>query len=211
MRSDANFESAVERIHNYVDRVGDDVVEPITDPDRGGRTIGYAAERQTYRYQVVGRPDAEFFDVVFPFSIVSQLEEVMSAENAREILEDAGTLSEEAESDDQSRRTRAARTVLDDISAAEREAFVYHLVIILSSPATSFVFQHTDTGMVSGFQVTTKLFPYEQEFSLTTFDRAVRAVVNTGMSGLLFVNLAFDMPSLVDVSGVTGMPPWYIQ
>lgn len=212
MRSDANFDSAVERIRNYVDRIGDSIDEPIVDPDRGGRTIGFAVDRDTYRYQVLGQPTDEFFNVTFPFSIVNQLEQVMTDENAREILAEADDLAEPIDEDDEAElRHRAAHAVLDTVSASEREAFVYHLVIILSSPATTFVFQHTDDGMVAGFQVFTKIFPYEQEFSLTTFDSSVQSVVNTGMSGLLFVNLAFDLPSMIDVGGVTGMPLWYIQ
>lgn len=212
MSSDADFDRAVERVRNFVTRIGDTVAEPIHDRDGGTRTVGFVVERDSYRYQVLGQPDQEFFHVIFPFSIVSQLEGVMTRDAAIEILaedeDDIENLEAELTEDP---RHRAALRVLNQVSEGEREAFSYYLVIILGSGNAAFVLQNTDTGMVAGFQVFTKVFPYEREFSLTEFNRAVQTVVNTGISAMLFVNFTFDMPSMVDNGGVTGMPPWYIH
>ncbi|MFB6165301.1 MAG: hypothetical protein ABEJ31_09105 [Haloarculaceae archaeon] len=212
MSSDADFDRAVDRVRNFVTRIGDTVAEPIQDREDGTRTVGFVVERDSYRYQVLGQPGQEFFHVIFPFSIVSQLEGVMTREAAIEILaDDEDDLDDVAERAPEDPRHNAALRVLNGVAPGEREAFAYYLVIILGSGDAAFVLQNTDTGMVAGFQVFTKVFPYEREFSLTEFNRSVQSVVNTGISAMLFVNFTFDLPSMVDNGGVTGMPPWYIH
>lgn len=239
MPGETAFDRTVGSVRDAIVRVGDTVVDPIVGDDG---TIGFVAERNSYRYQVVGYPDAEFFHATFPFSVINQLEGIITVEDAREILAESdqsasngddadGTDPAESSSpggaarradrtdaapdgaapDDDQLVHSAAVAVLEQVDEEEGDAFQYNLTLVLSSSGAGYRFQQNDSGMVTGFQVFTKVFPAESDFSLTTFDRAVERVVTTGISGMSFVNLAFDFPAMVDVDGARGMPPWYIH
>lgn len=203
MASPAPFDSAVNLVRDSIGRIGDAVIEPVVEPNGPARTIGFVVQRDSYRYQVVGHPGEAFFHVVFPFSVVNQLEGVITEDDALEILDETADAGGDA-------THRAARTVLDQLDEDERDALVYNLVIVLSSEGAAFTLEYTESGVVAGFQVFAKVFPYEEQFSLAEFNRTVEAVVNTGISAMILVNLAFDFPTMVDTGDAAGMPPWYI-
>lgn len=216
MPSDAEFDCVIMRIEEYIGEVGDSVVDHAVDGDRGTRTVGFIAERTSYTYQVIGSPDTAFFNVTFPYSLVNQLSGLIEDEQAREILaagEEAPEVDaqefDDATSEELSRR--AALAALDRVSQENREAFLYHLVLILSSGQAAYSLQNTDSGMVSGFTVSTKMFPFEDGFGLREFDRNVQAVVNTGIGGLMFINQSFDFQSMIDAADISGILPRYIH
>jgi hypothetical protein len=216
MPSDAEFDCVIVRIEEQIGQVGDAVVEPAIDRDRNSRTVGFVAERTSYTYQVVGSPDTEFFNVTFPYSLVTQLAGLIDEPAAREILEATATrdgeTGERADGEDApDLTTRAALAALDDVSEENREAFLYHLVLVLSSGRAAYSLEHTESGMLSGFTVSTRMFPFEAGYGLREFDRNVQSVVNAGIGALLFVNQAFDFRSMIDAAGVSGILPRYIH
>lgn len=213
MPSEVEFDCVIMRMEEYIGQMGDSVIDPVVDR---GRTVGFIAERASYTYQVVGDPDAEFFHITFPYSLVNQLSGLIEEEDAREILageeEPEGNDSEappDVSGDELSRL--AATAALDRINEENRNAFVYHLVVILSSGSAAYSLQSTESGMVSGFNVSTKTFPYEPGFGLREFDRGIQSVVNTGIGGLIFINQSFDFQSMVDVTEISSMLPRYIH
>jgi hypothetical protein len=211
MPSEAKFDCAIISIEEYIRQMGDTVVDPVVDQGEDTRTIGYVAERSSYTYQVVGDPDRAFFQVTFPYSLVNQLSGLIDEDDATAILEageesdgdDDGTADAERavqvdESPDELSR-RAAVQALNGVSEENREAFVYHLLVILSSGSAAYSLQSTRTGMVSGFTISSKMFPYVERFGLREFDQDVQAVVNTGIGGLTFINQSFEVQSKIEL------------
>lgn len=214
MPSEVEFDCVVMRTEEYIGQMGDSVIEPIAER---GRTIGFLAERSSYTYQVVGDPDTEFLQISFPYSLVNQLSGLIDEEDAIEILSGDDESVEEADSDllsdvsDDELLRLAAKEALDRVSEDVREAFVYHLVVILSAGSAAYSLQSTEEGMVSGFTVSAKAFPYEPGFGLREFDDRVQAVVNTGIGGLIFINQSFDFQSMIAATEISSMLPRYIH
>jgi hypothetical protein len=221
MPSEAEFDCVVMRLEESIADIGDSVVDPVVDQE-DGRTVGYVAERSSYNYQVVGDVDQEFFKITFPYSLVNQLSGLMDERNARAVLAASGQSDDEddeetepaaiqtEESPDELSR-RAALETLNNVTEENREAFVYHLLIILSSGSAAYSVQSTETGMVSGFTISTNMFPYGEGFGLREFDRDVQSVVNTGIGGLTFINRSFDFQSMIDAPELTNILPRYIH
>ncbi len=68
------------------------------------------------------------------------------------------------------------------------------LLSYLTSPYTSFNLIKRD-GRFGGFTVTTKLFPYEEGFSIQNLDHAIKAVVSAGALGFMYIQIcAGDIP-----------------
>ena len=68
------------------------------------------------------------------------------------------------------------------------------LLSYLTSPYTSFNLIK-ENGRFGGFTVTTKLFPYEEGFSIQNLDHAIKAVVSAGALGFMYIQIcAGDIP-----------------
>lgn len=198
MTTGSDFADAVESVRHCINCIGDEVQEEyVTDSSGGEIVVGYQATHGSYVYNVVGEPGRHYFNVEFPFSIPHDLGSLLTEETALEIVDD-GDLDGDTDV-----TTLAAYEILEQMSQENREKFRYELTTVLSSTDTAFTLRATDSGAITGFDISRRVFPYDEDFSLTEFNHSVQTVINSGNSAVQFVATAFDFEDLVE-SQTTG-------
>lgn len=77
-------------------------------------------------------------------------------------------------------------TTLNGYYDKQDHPFIFRLTRALTSPLTSFV-RVVESGRVIGFTVMKSIYPFHEEFSVTSLDQAIQAVVSTGSVGISFL------------------------
>lgn len=212
MPGDAEFTRALASLSDHVDAVGDSVVGRLDDVAGGAPgesdTAGLVCERGGSRYVVAGGPDAQFFAVVYPNSVVGSIASTLDERAVAELLgdRDAGRSDGDGQpeaGDDPSPnwtgrpaptpKRLAAREWLDSLDGEVRREMRFHLTDRLSDPAVEYGVFPESGEAVYGFQVERKVFPYDGALALAEFDRTVRAVVSVGANGHNLLARMFDV------------------
>lgn len=209
MTTGSDFADATETIREYVNLIGDDIQNEFVQDSSGGEiVVGFKASHGSYYYNVVGDPGTHYFRIEFPFHIPQDLGSLLTDDLAEQIVDDADDDGETAIS------TLAAYEILERMSDENKEKFQYELMNVLSSTDTGYEFSTTESGTIIGFDVTRRIFPWEDDFSLTEFNHSVQSVINSGHSAVQFVVTAFDFQELVESHTAGGSPegtPRYLQ
>lgn len=198
MPTESEFETAFERIEDVIERLGDsietrhqDAVE-VDGEHIEFRTI-YAIEDAYDRpYYVVGRRDLELFGLVYEFDFIGVLADVIETEDGKELFE----LDEFTSLDSRD----AAKKVMNRVSDDDLNRLKFQLYTHLSNPQIFAEVRETDGG-IQGFVVERHVFPYEEDFSLSTFYDAAIAVVSTGEMGTRYLlnSFAIQVPDETEI------------
>lgn len=197
MPTESEFETAFERIEDIIVRLGDSIEARHQDAvEEDGEQIEYrvihAIEDSYYRpYSVVGRRDLEVFSLVYEFDLIGVLADVVESEDGKELfkLDEFTSLDSRA----------AAKQVMNKVSDDDLSRLKFQLYTHLLNPRIFAEVRETDGGGIQGFVVERHIFPYEEEFSLSTFYDAAVAVVSTGETGTRYLSNSFA----IQVSGDT--------
>lgn len=189
MPTKSEFETAFERIEDIIVRLGDSIEERHRD------TVAVDNEQVEYRiifanedtydctYIVTSREDRELFSLVYEFDLIGVLADTIETEEGKELFEVDDFTSLDARD--------AARKVMNRVSDDDLNRLKFQLYNHLLNPRTFAEVKETDEGGIHGFVVTRHVFPYEEDFSLSTFYDALVAVVSTGEKGTRYLSNSF--------------------
>lgn len=227
MPTEAEFDEALETFSQYVEEIGDEVVEErgespgmrIGPPDAEGMWCAHGSNH----YVISGVPKNKFFTIVYPRLIVPNIarkledetiDELLSGYTEEEIEEQLSQMDtvepideEDLEKDidiTTSRELLAAHEWLGSLDSELLQEIRYHLKERLMSPEVGFQLIPESDNVVYGFIVTKKIFPYGDGLSLQEFYDRVQAVVSVGVAGNNFLGITF---SITDEELATPAPP----
>ena len=86
-----------------------------------------------------------------------------------------------------------------------RSRFEFNLVQPLTSPHTAFRFfynQDSDVGELRQYEITRRIFPFNEDFSVDDFDMAIQEVIN-----LLVLSIQYFRTLFISVSSELGEAP----
>jgi hypothetical protein len=216
--SDENLERYVEKIEDYVERIGSKHVH--TQEDSNGTKVICGKYSDKVNYLIVQETEARF-RVTYDYDLVKSIGEKLdehsiqalldeedlddldstSTETGREIsvsstIPEEGDIVLEEDMEELPPRYRAARELLDSVDSDVMEKFKFELFQGISSTNVSPELQTTDEGAARRFVLYRNIFPGDEGFSLTEFNRSVVSVVNQGMFG---ENMANQMMPDIEV------------
>lgn len=189
MPTESDFETALERIEDVIVRLGGSIETRHQDTvEVDGEQIEfhtiYAIEDSYDRpYYVVCRRDLELFGLVYEFDLVGVLADVIETGGGKELFE----LDEFTSLDSRD----AAKKVMNRVSEDDLNRLKFQLYNHLSNPQIFAEVRETDEGGIQGFVVERHVFPYEEDFSLSTFYDSAIAVVSTGEMGTRYLSNSF--------------------
>ncbi|MBS1264098.1 MAG: hypothetical protein MAG715_01298 [Methanonatronarchaeales archaeon] len=193
MPTEEEFIKALELIESYIAEIDDEIeerselgVEDIVDENGAGFTCKHG----DYTYHVVGRPENRYLQIIFPFNFQQVLTIVLTEENAENYLDSIGASTEETGEDF---KLFAAKEMLKSLEPEEQRSLMFYLLERLASPHTGHRTIFDDQGAFQGFQVERRVFPYEEGFSLSTFNDSVQSVVSVGARGARFLQKTFRL------------------
>lgn len=185
MPSPEEFELALTEIREYVEAVGDKVVDERVE---GIITTEFFDEEKTFighrcesgdgpTYIVAGHPDHRFFLIGYFLSIRQNLANEISEEAARKVLESREVDGEDAP------KLQAIDVLLSEMSEQNMETLTSYLYLMLSSSTVGVNLYFTDDGIIDFYNVGRQIHPYEEKFGLQDFYDALTAVENIGEMG----------------------------
>lgn len=188
----SDFDKAVGTLEECIELIGDEIQDTLEHPDNAGKTVGFIVEHSGWVYTVEGNPSVgPRFIVQFPFNILDSFEELLDEEDAEEILDDPSQYSSEETV------PSMALEILKTIPHHQMEQFRYHLIDQISTTDAAYSLM-TEDKVVYGFRVSRDVFPLDDGYNLTEFSHTAQTVVSSGLSGVKFVNKAFNFEDLVE-------------
>lgn len=189
----AAFTDNLDQLRSYADIASDEIHDEIIEAVNGTDiTVGYQIIHGSYSYNIRGHPEADRFQLRFPYSIPHDLGSLLNKQDAREFVQDP-------DGDDRSDdiQVLAAFELLERMSEENREQFRFHLSKAIQCPDNSYSLRQTEAGAITGFDITCSIYLQDDSYSLNDYADDVTALVGTGHSGVVFVGQAFDLSSML--------------
>lgn len=192
MPTEEEFIRSLETIESYIVEVKDEIEETYeygVEDRLEENQAGFTCRRGGYTYYVSGEVGDKYFQLTFPFNFQSSLASGLTEETAENYLDNAGVSTEETGED---LKYLAAKRILMNMESEDRQDLLFYLVERLSSPHTAYQLIMDDQDF-QGFEVVRRIFPYEEDFSLSTFNDSVQSVVSVGAKGAKFLQKTFKL------------------
>ncbi|MFB6210231.1 MAG: hypothetical protein ABEI76_01705 [Halobacteriales archaeon] len=180
MTTEQTFDQRLRAIAGDIDTIGDQIQEQVSgQTDQGAPIEGYACQRGSHQYTVVGSPVWDFFRVSYEYDAI-QDEAVAAAVSQAVKADESGEVEIElTEAMLHDARDRLVSRIDDETSTDLR----LELIKWLAQPDCALDLQTDDRNRPLGFQLSRKLFVVEETISPTDLNRAVQTVVSLGLKG----------------------------
>lgn len=187
------IQRTLEAVEAQIETIGDEVVDTKTaEVDGTTKAVGLVAEHGNWTYIVdVIKNEHHRVQIKFPFSIISNVSNVLDEETASEIA--SGTDLP----DDIDDEVAAAFEILSSIRPHKMDQFRQHLIDRISTTDAAYSIREEE-NVVVGFDVVREFYPLDESGTVTEFSHSVQTVVSSGSAGVRFCNMAFDFESAVD-------------
>lgn len=192
MPSGESFDATVQEMEECIETCDDDVVDLISNPDDQTQPIGFRAKHGGWLYTVYGVPSVDFFIIQFDFDIAANIGDVLSEDDAKEILSNPSTVSPA-----ELPRT-AGVAVMEQMNEESQTKFRYHLLSEIMTTDTAHGLDMTDGQAVTGYSIERRIYPDDGAFSVGEFSHSRQAVINAGIRGIQFVANSFDFDAIIE-------------
>lgn len=216
MTDSESFEKATDQVAELLDEFGGevelykfDVDAPVDDSESKRGRLVKVDEPVGPDYTVVAREEQRFFTLQSRYQLWDDIAEELTTDDVnrlssdpvgethpvREIVPGFGEHDEPTQ-----RRCAAAVEVLDSLSAANRRDLILQLTAVFTRAGLKHSVGAVESGGgITGFTVFHRIFPYEQEFSISGLNETVERVRMAAHMGELLLKYTFDLP--VDLAG----------
>lgn len=190
MTKDSRFGQVENTLEDYIEEIGDEIEEVVSEED----AVGFSCQRGSSPYQIIGYSDVEYFVVWFQWDLLDSLANEIEEEDAEPFVEkhtDEDDLKKIKEKEEDVRRL-AARVLLHSLDEEYIDELRYQLSEEMFSPLIN-IFINEEEGIITGYEIQDKIFPYEESFSPSDLEKSVQAVVTTGKQGIRFLSDSFNL------------------
>jgi hypothetical protein len=153
--------------------------------------------RQSNYYTIMANPEAKYFLIEYPYSLVKSLSaQIQDSADPESFLQSREI---EIKSDDPEEiAEQAATELLADFGESNIAELEYQLMdrLLQEDVSAEIVWESVDDNgpeIPRGFNVATKLFPYEPTLSISEFDSRVQKITTLGRRGSKFIKYSFDL------------------
>lgn len=183
-------DEAIREADDLIDRIGDQVTGTINDTTEDGEPItGRQVQHGQTSYQVVGSTSARFIQIQASFNAIETLAANRAVANSQGgQVQVTGPMIQSAED-----------TLDDRIDEEDLEVIREGLIRRTSRDDIGVQLDDSD-GFVSGFQVTKKLFIYDDEISVSEFNSEVQSLANAFSRGKWYLVEQYDLNDGLDES-----------
>lgn len=188
MLSDSEFTAGLHRINSFLEDMGYTDISWIEYEDSDVVTLRLINGNPSF--EINCSPDAEFCSVMYEYNLVLAIAGRMDEDTAEQHI----AVGYEDLQDEYTKEELAAHSIIDLLDPDDREEIVFHLhEAVLSEPVTLRMNNGTIADNFSQFRVSANIFPYEEGFSRTEFNRTIREVVAASDRAETFLKYAFNL------------------
>lgn len=195
-----DVDAALRDVEDLIDCIGDEQVDTFrgeVEPT-GEPVLGRVAQHGSHPYQVLGTPARNFIKVKSGFDAA----QLVAAGRAQT---DGGRGSVQGQQINVNQRDveNAREELVDDLSESEVREIRDEIISRLAQD--DLTVDLTATGdVVTGFEVGTELFAYDQDLTVSEFSSTVSRVVNARWRTRSYMVSAYDIKGVIDSGGNPG-------
>lgn len=181
MTNPEQFEEVLDNLSRYVQKINDEItaesVEGIAEITYHGEQIeltGHRCIHGAHIYTVAGHPEIEYFNIGYLISLAQNIGNRLPDGIVQRLVTDLdGVELEDA-------RYQAGVQLLDQVQRQSMDSFKLGLFLIASNTSTATTLENNDEGSLLAYSVSKKIFPYQEDFTISDFEEAAQTVVSTG-------------------------------
>lgn len=188
MASENEYTSALHRLASFLEDMGYSDVNWIDHEDSKMTTLMIDNENPVFK--IVCSPDSEYWSIIYDYDLVEAIAEQIDETAAEKHI----AVGYEDFQDELGKDELAAHSIIDLLGPDDREEIIFHLQeSVFSLPVALEMDNNTIDDNFSSLSVWTNVFPYEEDFSRTTFSRSIGEVVAAGNRARTFLRYAFNL------------------
>lgn len=207
--SSADLHATLDLIENYVTDMGHTVDQDFVDElfaveveNESVWLTGHRCHKEDQVYVVGGHPDLRFMPVVYFFSLTNDIGQFLNDE----VVDNLITESDLDVDEDLPPEEEAATYLLSKLDRSEMDSLQNYLQTMITGTTHETQLYTTSSGILEGFNIGKRIFPYERDFGISEFNDAVRTVTEGGARGdrllrrTININQLEEEPGEVDIS-----------
>lgn len=203
MSEEDEFEEAIHTIASFSEEIlgQEPKIVDQRDSEHGERVIiDMPLEGWSGNFYIAGQPSERSFDISYYYDLVAAITEKLdkSTEEEKDNEEEVEAWSPEAYDD--------AKELVNSLERDHERDIIYQLTELIHQHPVGLHTQDTENGVFRSFIASTKTFPYEPEFNITSFNREVLTVLTAGAMGETFLNYAFNLGIEHDIEPTEDIP-----
>lgn len=191
MPDEAEFEAALAQIKSFTDALDLDLKDPIKGHQEDlGEVRHLPIDSEGDRIYCTAVPNKEYFVLSYPYSVTGQVSSRISTEEAELVLDKGLESIDEEEGVDQEDliKREAAQELLRHAENDQIQSLRYSLELILSGSELTFdSYSELDQVGFTNFNLKSYIYPYEPDFSISSFGDKFRRLAHTGSKGASIV------------------------
>jgi len=183
------------------------IVEPEEIPeDASNPLVLMNCHRHSKYYGVIARPGLNYFAMRYSYDFVASLAAQIQDDRDPEKFLQAREIEMKSDNPEEIAR-QATIELLTDFGESNLEELEYQLMdrLLQEDVYAEIIwetFDHTDNEIIEGFDIVTRVFPYESTFSPSEFDSRVQKIVTLGRRGSNFINYSFNLDEVADQADI---------
>ncbi|MFB6245920.1 MAG: hypothetical protein ABEJ03_06265 [Candidatus Nanohaloarchaea archaeon] len=195
MPNKEDTEKALEILEEDIERLGYDIEEEIDEEIEGQEVRGFHCRREQFAFQVLTVIDENipFFEVRYVFNAQQIIARELKRRN--EAGEDEEIEFDPEEDEDY---IEEARKKLVGLTRREFRKIQKGLIERITSTDTFYKIATIDNYGIEAFQVQKRVFPLEDFYNISKLESAVRAVINKGDLGGIFLAHSYELEDFFD-------------
>lgn len=205
MASSQEFNDGLRIMAEFVDTIGDEIVQDLSgQTDQGASIDGYQCRHGSHQYQIIGTQIWEYFTIRYPYN-AAQHHAALSAAADAKLPSPEGAQEIQVDVDDAA-INRSISEIRDEIKSDELDETRLDLMELLSEPGFAPNLE-MDQELITGFTIDKKVFPYGDGFDISDFENAVQGIVSIGWLGKEYLMQVYGIKDLGEDLGLPGESP----
>ncbi|GAA0663739.1 hypothetical protein ACFQDG_10880 [Natronoarchaeum mannanilyticum] len=193
-----NFEEVIRTISSYVEEIlghEPDRIDNLGEESNERIVLDVPLSGWNGDFYISCHPDEQSFSICYHYDLVTSI--ANKIHNPDKEQEDDDSFQESIEE------------ALDLVNSIEREHerdILYQISELVQQHPVGIQTADTEEDVFKAFLVYANLFPYEPDFTLTTFNRDVMTVLNAGSLTETFLNYSFNLGIEQDIEPTDEIP-----
>lgn len=193
MPSAETLSEAIEVLSDYHTIVGFEEPHPFEEEIDGEIFEGFQIgdpNSNVASFQVAGLESNRFVEISYQYNLINHIASKLSEETAQRFADPA------EEVDNYSTQQWAAINIIDDINTEERRNIEYRIEDMLQRPRVWGDLSYTESGVFEGFRTQSKLYPYDEEITVSDYEEQLSRALTTGRRALYFLTYTLKLDNI---------------
>jgi len=178
----SNLEESIDSLATHHMNIGYPEPDSFEETHEDGEVRGFnIVDESGVDFYVAGHSNHQYVEIRYSYDVIEDIAERLTEEAAREMVD-----SNEKEADSPS-KDKAAVNLIREINSEEIRNIQFELHNIITQPRVWAELNHRSDGILSGFEVRSRLYPHDRKVTIRDYEEQLSYVVAPAKSGYYFL------------------------